>query len=1334
MAEVFARVNKLIARRYVAVMITVLLMMISVFPATAFAMEDEYSLDPGVFGAGIGVEDEIPAFEEWSEDTFEGGLNLKATATEQNDGFVALSNDPVGLSTNLTPQYIGPTGGKFLAPIEPIPNGVDIVEVNQSNIRTVNWNQVDKYYVLIEDIDLSSAPWTQISTFTGTLDGRGYVIRNLTATGLFYQASSSVIKNIGLEGISIYNTTLNTYTGGICGYLYESSINNCYSMGTISVSSTYVGGICGYGSSSFGSISTGTISNCYNTAIISASVISSGLARVSAGGICGYQNWGLIPISNCYNTGDISAYSGASDTSNDQSLAYAGGILGENGGTISNCYNTGDISAVSVGSPLPSGYGSPSYAYAGGILGGDGANISNCYNAGDISADSSLPSTEPKKTSYAYAGGICGNLFTISNCYNTGDVSASCSCSSDAQTSEAYAGGICGEAANTSNCYNTGNVSALVSVSSEPSSSSGPSYAYAGGICGEQHNSIENCCNTGTVYASSDYGYATYAVAGGICGEAISSDIHDCYNMGDISAYSATFNAMAGGICGGPGYSSGTTQLGYSSIKNCYNVGAISASSDYGYTYASVGAICSSTHAYSTESNYYWREESEQIVNNYHRDDNEKRGISADTISGRLPDAQMKEQGNYPGWDFDNVWGFKSGENGDFPVLRVFYDLPSNWLYTDDGSSITITGYLGSSTAPKIPSTIDTKPVTVIGASAFYDFTSLTGVVIPNSIVSIENKAFYGCTNLKSVTIPDSVLNIDSEAFCGCENLTEVYFDGNAPEVGINTFTGTAFGAIAYVYDIATGFPAGGQYWNNLTIKYRTPVVGDVFTVDGITYKVITFSGDTGTVQVGTDNGTLIAVSQDTTTVAIPETVSVYWATYEVTSVGNYAFTNCSSLTDVTIPDSVTDIGIYAFYGCNNLISVTLPESIASSMTSIGHWAFYNCSSLTDVTIPDSVTSIGNYVFYNCSSLTNVTIPDGVTSIGYNLFYGCSSLVNVTFPASVNMFRSDYAFYNCSRLTSVTIPAGVTYIGSYAFYGCGNLVDITIPDSVTSIGNYAFYGCYRLLSVTIPDKVTKIGDYAFRGCTRLASVSIPNGVESIGDWAFYNCANLTSVSLPSSLISVGEQAFAYSYNLSEVYFGGNAPTVDTDAFNNLASGAVAYVPSNATGFSAEGQLWNGLVVRYHNIGQYPTVTVSGTVVSNNPKNATTVQLLQGATVKYTATIAVETGSGQKAQAFSINEVEAGDYTLKITKPGHLSYTKTTLTVGIADIAYKEVVLTAGDLNDDGAINAEDYLVFRSNYGRIAPDTPGDINGDGTVNAEDYLLFRNGYGKSPVVES
>ena len=212
---------------------------------------------------------------------------------------------------------------------------------------------------------------------------------------------------------------------------------------------------------------------------------------------------------------------------------------------------------------------------------------------------------------------------------------------------------------------------------------------------------------------------------------------------------------------------------------------------------------------------------------------------------------------------------------------------------------------------------------------------------------------------------------------------------------------------------------------------------------------------------VWTNNNTELAVSYQgrynyensnaySGNVVIPSSVVYNGNTYPVTSIDGSAFSFCSGLTSITIPNSVASIGDGAFNDCSGLTSVTIPNSV----TSIGERAFYNCSGLTSVTIPNSVTSIGGGAFSGCSGLTSVTIPNSVTSIGGGAFSGCSGLTSVTIPNSVASI-GDYAFESCSGLTSVIIGSGVLSIGSSAFYNTNLKKTIWLTNTPPSGYTYA---------------------------------------------------------------------------------------------------------------------------------------------------------------------------------------------------------------------------------------------------------------------------------------
>ncbi len=440
----------------------------------------------------------------------------------------------------------------------------------------------------------------------------------------------------------------------------------------------------------------------------------------------------------------------------------------------------------------------------------------------------------------------------------------------------------------------------------------------------------------------------------------------------------------------------------------------------------------------------------------------------------------------------------------------------------------------------------------------------IQSVIIENGITSIGSTAFYFCTSLTSATIPDSVTSVEQYAFRGDASLKDVYYGGDEAQWEAITLGN------------------GNDPLRNATIHFNGGEEGVTWRYDEAT-KTLYITGS------GPMEGYLNANDRPWNQYA-SEIQSVVIEN-GITSVGDRAFSNCSSLTSVTIPNSVTSINNSAFSGCSGLTSVTIPNSVTSigqnafflsgltsvnipdsvatigsrafgssrltsviipdSVTSIGEIAFSECSNLTSVKISNNVTSIEAGAFSTCRKLTSVAIPNGVTSIGQNAFNNCSGLTSVTIPSSVTTI-GDYAFTSCSRLTNVTIPNGVTSIGQDAFYSCSGLTSVTIPNSVTSFGDRVFGDCSNLTSVTIPNRITSISASAFTGCSNLTSVTIPNSVTSIGAGAFTSCTSLTSVTIPDSVTSIDRRAFLSCTKLTDIYFGGtetqwNAISIGTGA-------------------------------------------------------------------------------------------------------------------------------------------------------------------------------------------
>jgi hypothetical protein len=400
-----------------------------------------------------------------------------------------------------------------------------------------------------------------------------------------------------------------------------------------------------------------------------------------------------------------------------------------------------------------------------------------------------------------------------------------------------------------------------------------------------------------------------------------------------------------------------------------------------------------------------------------------------------------------------------------------------------------------------------------------------------------------------------------------------------------------------------------------------------------------------------------------------------------VKSIGDYAFSGCSSLAGLTIPSGVASLGNSVFSGCAGLRTLTIPSSVRT----IGDYVFSGCSSLASARISANIKSLGNNVFAGCTALTNLTLSGSVTSIGDYAFSGCSSLATLTLSSGLTSLGNN-AFSDCSSLRSITIPSRVSAIGDYAFADCTSLASVTLPAKITSTGNYTFLGCTSLRSITIPGKTTQIGDYAFSGCTGLDGVTIPSSVTSIGAGSFLNCTSLVTVTIPGSVVSIGYEAFSGCTGLTGVLFEGSAPTsVDSDVFLG-ANGAEVYYGAGTSG-------WNTT------FSERPTVLVSAPVIIQGPTNQDTlaggavtfrVSAFGPGTLKYQWQFNGGSLPGAKSSTLTLSSVEsknAGDYTVVVASSyGSVTSSPAVLTVETVAGTYKGLI-TPGDPFDNTTAGA-----------------------------------------------
>jgi hypothetical protein len=495
---------------------------------------------------------------------------------------------------------------------------------------------------------------------------------------------------------------------------------------------------------------------------------------------------------------------------------------------------------------------------------------------------------------------------------------------------------------------------------------------------------------------------------------------------------------------------------------------------------------------------------------------------------------------------------------------RAFADC-TNLTSVTIGNSVTSIGVGAFYKCDNLTSIIIPDSVTSIGYGAFQNCDKLTSVTIGNSVTSIGDRVFYDCIGLTSIIIPDGVTSIGERAFYNCTGLTSITIPDSVISIGEGVFTGTPW---------FNNQPDGVFYIGIIAVGYFGTATGDIQLKEGT--KIIAdgaFSGCT-----------------DLTDIIIPDSV---------TSIGNYAFSGCTGLTDIIIPDSVTSIGQGAFGGCTGLTSVIIPDSVTGS---IGNTAFLSCTGLTNITIGNSVTSIGEDAFNNCANLTSVTIGDSVTIIGKDAFKNCNELTSVSIGKGLGIWYVNDAFIDSMKLAAITVDPENPNLSAQdnIVYNKDKTVilfvprdlkgEFSIPDSVIEVSSIylketpwfknqpegvlyigsmaAGYVGTATGNIQFKEGTKIIGEYAFSGCTGLTSIIIPDSVTSIGENAFGGCIGLTSIIIPDSVTSIGQYAFADCTSLTSATIGSGVTSIGQYAFNwctNLTSVTIPNVTSIGKG-------------------------------------------------------------------------------------------------------------------------------------------------------------------------
>ena len=567
--------------------------------------------------------------------------------------------------------------------------------------------------------------------------------------------------------------------------------------------------------------------------------------------------------------------------------------------------------------------------------------------------------------------------------------------------------------------------------------------------------------------------------------------------------------------------------------------------------------------------------------------------------------------------------------------------------------------------------------LTAIGANAFTDCAGLTSLNLPDLLKQIGEYAFAGCEKLNAVTFTPALESIGAYAFSGNIALTAVTLPDSLKSIGEGAFfTCTALESVTLgsgIEVIDLGAFMDTALWTNnaenevyvgkwfLGLKDATkapePLRNDTVGIANYAFyrnvnlrqhiipdsvKIIGMAAYAGSSVMQLVIGSGVETIGEQAFIGCKDLATAILGSYDFETrkmtasnlkvIGSYAFRDCTSLTEIEIPDRVKEIGSYAFrdsgiyqkaeegvvyagnwivdytdalsgsviakdntvgvsnyafFRCNGLTSIELPGTVKT----VGRSAFYNCAQLISVKLPDTLEVIEDYTFYHCDKLQLFTLPPLLKSIGRSAFYKCGTVYlpdslmdgdedTFVIPDSVESI-GDFAFYGNGKadvaaggdvylygLDIIRLGNGVKTIGKNAFYGFVSLKQIVMGDALEQIGEKAFYKCTALETVTFGKNVKTVGEKAFYKCEALTQVVLSDSVERISNYAFYKCEALESLSLGKGLLEIGNYAFYGCRGLKELVLPTTIQSIGKQAFRNCKGLSAVILPKSLTVLSA----------------------------------------------------------------------------------------------------------------------------------------------------------------------